>query len=277
MAAVFVGGFTRWLLTRKQEESEAEHRREQGVLLGSGMVGGEGLTGVLLAMLGIFLCMLAFSRRLGGNNVYGLVGTFTAIGVGLAVEIGLAPVLDRFALKDPLSDGRWEIYTGTLQAVGAFFPLGSGAGTFQEVFPRFHPSGLVVNNTINQAHNDYLEWLMEGGLLAAALMVVLLGVYCRQWFRVWARDAWSTFRFIQVGAGIAVLLMLLHGFTDFNLHIPANAIFFAFLAAVFFHRESPSAGAERSKPETTQRRIPVERRPIPAAIPPENQTNPFDS
>jgi O-antigen ligase len=241
-----------------------------------GLVFTRSRTGVLLAMLGILLCMLAFSRRLGGNNVYGLVGTFTVIGLSLAVVIGLAPVLDRFALQDPLSDSRWEIYAGTVQAVGAFFPLGSGAGTFQEVFPRFHPPALVVNNTINQAHNDYLEWLMEGGLPVAALIVMLLGIYCRQWFRVWARGVWSTFRFIQVGAGVSLLLMFLHGLTDFNLHIPANAVFFAFLAAVFLHREPLGAEMQRSKPPVTRRRIPVERRPIPRTIPPENQVNPFD-
>ncbi len=49
MAAVFVGGLLRWLLTRKKDEAEAERRREQGVLFGSGLVGGAGLTGVGLA------------------------------------------------------------------------------------------------------------------------------------------------------------------------------------------------------------------------------------
>ncbi len=41
---------TRLLLTRSQPEAEAERRREQGVLFGSGLVGGGGLTGVLLAL-----------------------------------------------------------------------------------------------------------------------------------------------------------------------------------------------------------------------------------
>ena len=50
MAAVFLGGLTRQLLTRNREEGDAEHRREQGVLFGSGLVGGGGLTGVLLAL-----------------------------------------------------------------------------------------------------------------------------------------------------------------------------------------------------------------------------------
>ena len=50
MAAVFVGGLTRHLLTRNRPPEEAERRRAEGVLFGSGLVGGGGLTGVLLAI-----------------------------------------------------------------------------------------------------------------------------------------------------------------------------------------------------------------------------------
>jgi len=50
MGAVFLGGLMRHLLTRAQPAEIAEQRREQGVLFGSGLVGGGGLTGVLLAL-----------------------------------------------------------------------------------------------------------------------------------------------------------------------------------------------------------------------------------
>jgi len=50
MAAVFLGGLLRWTLTRKVPVEEAERRRERGILFGSGLVGGGGLTGVLLAL-----------------------------------------------------------------------------------------------------------------------------------------------------------------------------------------------------------------------------------
>ena len=50
MAAVFLGGLLRWTLTRKVPPAEAERRRERGILFGSGLVGGGGLTGVLLAL-----------------------------------------------------------------------------------------------------------------------------------------------------------------------------------------------------------------------------------
>ena len=50
MGAVFLGGLMRYLLTRNQSPEEAERRREKGVLFGSGLVGGGGLTGVVLAL-----------------------------------------------------------------------------------------------------------------------------------------------------------------------------------------------------------------------------------
>ncbi len=50
MAAVFLGGMARLFLTRGCPADVAERRREQGVLFGSGLVGGGGLTGVVLAL-----------------------------------------------------------------------------------------------------------------------------------------------------------------------------------------------------------------------------------
>src|SRR5690606_35765059 len=42
-ATVAIGGLVRWVLTRRSDtEEEAEQNRERGVLLGSGLVGGEG-------------------------------------------------------------------------------------------------------------------------------------------------------------------------------------------------------------------------------------------
>lgn len=50
MGAVFLGGLLRWQLTKDQAPEVAESRREKGILFGSGLVGGGGLTGVVLAI-----------------------------------------------------------------------------------------------------------------------------------------------------------------------------------------------------------------------------------
>ncbi len=195
--------------------------------------------GVALAMLGLFMTLLAFARRLGGGNVYGTLGTVMAVALVLAAEVGLTPVLDRFS-QDPLADARWSIFATSIDGIGGFFPVGSGAGSYPYLYPLFQPVELG-RSFVNHAHNDFIEAVFEGGLPALLLIVFGLALYFRQWPRVWSSGRWGEFRFVQVGAGIGLTLMLLHSLVDFNMQIPANAVFAAFLLAVFMkdYRESP--------------------------------------
>jgi putative OPT family oligopeptide transporter len=62
MTPLFVGGLIRlWMERKAKDEAQAGDRRERGILLGSGFVGGEGLLGV-----GIALVAVAKSRRPDG-------------------------------------------------------------------------------------------------------------------------------------------------------------------------------------------------------------------
>lgn len=212
-----------------------------GILLG--IVFSRSRTGIALAMLGILLCALIFGSHLGGRRSTRVITIFTVIGSALALEIGLAPVLARFASQGVTDPYRWSIYIGTLQGIWEFFPTGSGFGTYPSVFRRFHPGD--VPQFVNHAHNDYLEWIFEGGVPAALLMFALLTFYLLRWREIWPREEnWSPYSFMRISAGIGLFLIGLHGFIDFNLHIPANAVYFAFLAGVFFHPETPSRQAQ---------------------------------
>ncbi len=249
-----------------------------GIAILLGLIFTRSRSGISVAMLGILLCTLLFSYRLGGRNTYGLMGTFSAVGLGLAGLIGLAPIWIRFAYIDPIASGRWKIFDATLQAIGEFFPLGSGAGTFEEVIRRFHPVDLP-GITINHAHNEYLEWLLELGLPAALLLAVGLIFYCYQWAWVLKRGYWQPFRFAQAGAGISLFLMMMHSMVDFNLRIPANAVFAAFLAALFFHRPLEKASHSSSHRRGRKDSQGGEQRQssLSCTIPPENRINPFAS
>lgn len=217
-----------------------------GVAILLGLVFSRSRSGIMITMLGILVCLIAFGRRLGtANKASGVVGTIVVVTLGLALDIGLAPVLHRFTFEDPLHDARMLIYSHTLQGIGEFLPLGSGPGTFPEVFRQFQPVELG-NHFINHAHNDYLEWLFEGGVLGGALAVLLLVAYLRQWLKLAAAEQRHSFRFVQFGAGIGLLLLSLHGLTDFNWHIPANALYAAFLAGLFLGRSEEGHGRGRS-------------------------------
>ncbi|MGE5155681.1 MAG: O-antigen ligase family protein, partial [Bdellovibrio bacteriovorus] len=255
------------------------------LLLLLGLIFARSRAGIALALVGILLSTLLFARRIGGSNVYGTTGTLIALALGSGIAIGLVPVLDRFSVEGAVNDARWTIYGATLEGIGTFSPLGSGPGTYPDVFPAFQPLELG-RWFINHAHNDYLEWLFEAGLFAAALITLLAVLYALRWLRVLGWEEWSRLRFIQVGAGIGTLLLLIHSLVDFNLHIPANIVYFAFLLGVF--GAEPEAGVEPARRH--RRRTPMmeaaglepppslapgsgERRPAPP--PPDQIRNPF--
>ena len=80
MTPLFVGGLIRlWMEKKARDEVEAGERRERGILLGSGFVGGEGLLGV-----GIALVAVAKSRRPDGVGTEWLGTELVAMLVGAA-------------------------------------------------------------------------------------------------------------------------------------------------------------------------------------------------
>lgn len=97
---------------------------------------------------------------------------------------------------------------------------------------------------------------------------------------MWKHGEWALLRFVQAGAGIALLLMMLHTLVDFNLRIPANVVFTALLAAVFFHRpveEERHSTRRRGKGGSGGDGEPVIVPTLVLEIPPENRINPFAS
>src|SRR5512139_1279336 len=213
-----------------------------------GIVFSRSRSGISLAMLGILLSAVFYGLRLGGKRSTKLVVLFSVVGLALALEVGLAPVLERFSVEGTLEDARWAIFGTSVTALGVFFPFRIGLGSFPEVYRRFQPDeiGLFVNH----AHNDYLEYVFEGGLVAVAVVLIFLVMYVRAWPRLLRLPRWGTLSFMQAGAGLGLLLMALHGLTEYNWHIPANAIYFALMAGVFFHRGEAEAPPAPPKPKS---------------------------
>lgn len=191
-------------------------------------------TGIGMAMLGLFLVAVLFSRHIGGGGAsIGLMGRIVTLAIGISIALGLAPVLDRFALSDMEHDARWPLASATLDGAGALLPLGSGPGTYPDAFPLNQPVE-VGEFFINHAHNDYLEALYEIGVWTLVLLALFLSLFIRQWPRLLAGAEWSRFRCLQIGAGVGITLILGHSLTDYNLHTPANLAYFALLAGIFF-------------------------------------------
>ena len=103
--------------------------------------------------------------------------------------------------------------------------VGTGLGSFETVYSGYQsqPTDLVADH----AHDDYAEALAETGLAGGALVLMALVIFFRLGFRDLASRLKHERGWIQMGAALACCGLLVHSFVDFNLHIPANAAWFA--------------------------------------------------
>ena len=139
---------------------------------------------------------------------------------------------DRLSPQGIIGDMRWDIYTGTAQAIQDTLPIGSGPGTTPQIYQLYQPT--QINAFVNHTHNDYLELLLDMGVAGLIIILSFLFIYIRRWKSL-NKENYTQFKLLQSGAGVGVLLALLYSITDFGLHTPANAIFFAFLVGLFLH------------------------------------------
>jgi O-antigen ligase len=85
---------------------------------------------------------------------------------------------------------------------------------------------------VNQAHNDYLQLLVETGLAGFAIAVWFLVLVFRQAagkLKNWTENASGA---LTVAALLGCVGILVHSFLDFNLQIPSNAALFYVLSAI---------------------------------------------
>ena len=191
-------------------------------------------SGISAGMFAFGIAILMLVWKAATVQVKAVLAIVAGGAVLLAASVGLTPVLDRFAPDEIAQNagGRWALTIDSLRAALAFMPLGSGLGTFADVFPRYQGGAII--GFADHAHNDYAELLVELGVAGLAVIVLLAVAYAMRWRSVMRNKRSRRTRFLQVAAGLGMLALAIHGLFDFNFHIPANAIYFSLLAGIFF-------------------------------------------
>ena len=108
--------------------------------------------------------------------------------------------------------------------------LGAGLGSFETVYPRYQ--SFASEFRWDHAHNDYAEALAETGLAGGVLILSALGWFFWLAFRNLRQRLRYPAGWMPFAAALGCCGLLVHSFADFNLHIPANAAWFAVCAAV---------------------------------------------
>jgi O-antigen ligase len=210
-----------------------------------------GVMGPLImgGFVGVWLWFRGTRRRLASVGILA-VALFLYL-----LHLGLGPVIERFAEMTAgdflVREGRWTAWMTTLEMSSAFPAFGVGLGNFRWVFPLYMPLELGVGGFWTHAHNEYLELLAEAGIVGALPLLWFAWRYGKEALVKFRERRDPEVRALALGTGMGLGVMLLHCVVEFHLHIPANAILFAVLAALTWNVLSMPARKPPS-PEATE-------------------------
>jgi len=170
---------------------------------------------------------------------------------GIALMLGISPLIERFSAGQVEGEGRPILYKFTMDVIRQFPFSGVGAGCYlygYNLAEREYTPSLTTH-----AHNDYLEVLAESGvagggaLIAAGLAALaLLGAW-------WMKRRDYFVKGVMLGCIAGIAGMLIHSFTDFGLRMPANAAFFLALYALGLKAGMLSSATEPVREESAAR------------------------
>lgn len=198
-----------------------------------------GSRGGFIAMIVEILVLVGM--MMGWNRVPGRRTRVAATGASLvaaaALFFWLAPsfIMNKIGtvnsyVPEAKEGSRLILWRNALEILRDHPLAGAGMGSFETVYPTYQTE--PINLVFDHAHNDYVETLAETGFLGGALLAVGLLFFILITVKNLSAGLGSEQSWIQLGAAVACYGMLVHSFVDFNLHIPANAAWFAFCAGL---------------------------------------------
>lgn len=171
-------------------------------------------------------------RRVQMVSVGG-AGLFVAI---MTVVASRAESIRRLIESDPSDDLRLAALPVIWSAAWDYFPVGSGVGSFVEVYKIVEPYDLLSPAYLNHAHNEPLEVLMTGGAIgvvfmvcaAAALLVAIWRLHRGRSLRA-GQD--TTANVLARAGAVICMLLALASVADYPLRVPSLAILFTIAVA----------------------------------------------
>ncbi|WP_400765553.1 O-antigen ligase family protein [Methylosinus sporium] len=199
---------------------------------------------------------LILGDRLGGARagkaaIYFVIAPALIVTGLLAPYFGLSQIIDRLTGEDVAADVRWTVLRVSFETMQGFFPLGSGLGTFDRVYPLYEPTSVILPAIVNHAHNDIVELAMELGLVGALLVLCWLAATMIAAVRNFSESD-VALRKERFAALIVVGLLFAHSTIDYPLRTSALAAIFAMCCAIVCKNRSSRSARRDERPARTE-------------------------
>ena len=207
------------------------------LVLFSALVMGLGLLfsasrGAMLGAAGGLLCTGILFVLRQGHRRKGLIVLFLfLLTSAYALRMGVEQPLERFRTFDASFEVRSRYAQKAYELFEDFKLTGVGVGNFRYAYPKYQAPE-DTKAFIDHAHNDYVQFLAEAGIIGFSILGLGLLYYLIQTGRLWARrhDPFA----VTLGiAPFAVMTAIgIHSYSDFNLHYMTNVLMILALMAV---------------------------------------------
>lgn len=159
---------------------------------------------------------------------------------GFTAFLLFGPVANDLAEKGVVEGISRKEFLATGSRIAAdFAPLGSGVGTFLELYRWYEDPEIVSSTFVNHAHNDLLEVLIETGLLGLVAILAFLA-----WFapRVWALWRGERGHATALAASVVIGVELVHSLADYPLRTAAMSSLVAIACVLLVRGPDPARG-----------------------------------
>lgn len=146
-------------------------------------------------------------------------------------------LLGRFSYVQ--SDLRFDLWARTLPMIRETFPAGAGFGSFPQLYAAQEHIAWLRPTYANHAHDDYLELLLEAGILGAAILGLTFLALIRASAHAWPRRRSPEGRLAMTSA-IVIALVLAHSVVDYPLRRLGIMAVFAMALAMLFAPRTPA-------------------------------------
>lgn len=182
-----------------------------------------GAVAVVLGVLAVRREVLSELKRLPKRVSAALLGASVALlglAIFLSVTLNRAVSVDRAIAMDIGEDMRAQALPTLMDMIAQYFPIGSGFGAFDPVYRISEPEALLSSRYFNHAHNDFIEIVLDGGVIGILLLCVGIAWWAWKSVPAWMSREHSPTRILQrLGSGI-LLLVMLASVTDYPARTP---------------------------------------------------------
>jgi len=141
--------------------------------------------------------------------------------------VGVGKVVQRMENTSAATEHRDEVARDTISMIKEQPLTGIGGGNYSSVFPNYQQ--LDVWDNYYHAHNDYLEFLSEYGLIGTMCLAAAVFYCLLMAFQAMRRRHSALMQGMAFASFMGIVSILIHSSVDFNLQVPANAAMFILL------------------------------------------------